>query len=65
MIPRRSSARCARILARVAREGVPPELVAAAKLQERSAAQFQRNNIAELAAVWSEALALYGLKLSR
>src|SRR6202158_760596 len=49
------------ILARVAREGVPPDLVAAAKLQERSAAQFQRNNIAELAAVWSEALALYGL----
>ena len=49
------------ILARVAREGVPPELVEAAKLQERSAAQFQRNNIAELAAVWSEALALYGL----
>ncbi len=49
------------ILARVAREGVPPELVEAAKLQERSAAQFQRNNIAELAAVWSEALAQYGL----
>src|ERR1700716_1756967 len=49
------------ILAHVAREGVPPELVEAAKLQERSAAQFQRNNIAELAAVWSEALALYGL----
>ena len=33
------------ILARVAREGVPAELVAAAKLQERSAAQFQRNSI--------------------
>src|SRR2546423_4089935 len=49
------------ILARVAREGVPPELVEAAKLQERSAAQFQRNNIAELAAVWSEALGQYGL----
>src|SRR5438094_10460656 len=49
------------ILARAAREGVPPELVEAAKLQERSAAQFQRNNIAELAAVWSEALAQYGL----
>src|SRR5256886_7858897 len=48
------------ILARVAREGVPPELVEAAKLQERSAAQFQRNNIAELAAAWSEALALDG-----
>ena len=49
------------ILARVARDGVPPALVEAAKLQERSAAQFQRDNIAELAAVWSEALALYGL----
>ncbi len=50
------------ILARVAREGVPAELVEAAKLQERSAAQFQRNNIAELASVWSDALALYGLE---
>ncbi|HEY0766600.1 MAG TPA: pitrilysin family protein [Steroidobacteraceae bacterium] len=49
------------ILARVAREGVPAELIEAAKLQERSAAQFQRNNIGELASVWSEALALYGL----
>ncbi len=49
------------ILARVAREGVPADLVAAAKLQERSAAQFQRNSIPELAAVWSDALALYGL----
>jgi zinc protease len=49
------------ILTRVAREGVPAELVDAAKLQERSAAQFQRNSIPELASVWSEALALYGL----
>lgn len=49
------------ILERVAREGVPAELVEAAKLQERSAAQFQRNNIGELASVWSDALALYGL----
>jgi zinc protease len=49
------------ILARVAHEGVPPELVEAAKLQERSAAQFQRNSIPELASVWSDALALYGL----
>jgi zinc protease len=49
------------ILAKVAREGVPPELVEAAKLQERSAAQFQKNSIAELASVWSEAVALYGL----
>jgi zinc protease len=50
------------ILARVAHAGVPPELVEAAKVQERSAAQFQRNNISELASVWSEALALYGLQ---
>jgi len=49
------------ILTRVAREGVPAELVEAAKLQERSAAQFQRNSIPELASVWSDALALYGL----
>ena len=49
------------ILSRVARTGVPAELVSAAKLQERSAAQFQRNSIPELAAVWSDALALYGL----
>jgi zinc protease len=49
------------ILARVAREGVPADLVDAAKLQERSAAQLQRNSIPELASVWSDALALYGL----
>lgn len=49
------------ILERVAREGVPAELVEAAKLQERSAAQLQRNSIPELASVWSDALALYGL----
>jgi len=49
------------ILARVAREGVPAELVAAAKLQERSDAQMQRNSIGELASVWSDALAIYGL----
>ncbi|MGH8132734.1 MAG: M16 family metallopeptidase, partial [Steroidobacteraceae bacterium] len=49
------------ILAQVAREGVPGELIAAAKLQERSDAQLQRNSIGELAAVWSDAVALYGL----
>jgi zinc protease len=50
------------ILAKVVHEGVPPDLVEAAKIQERSAAQFQRNSIAELASVWSEALTLYGLQ---
>ena len=59
--PKALEAEVRTILARVAHEGVPAELVAAAKLQERSAAQFQRNSIPELAAVWSDALALYGL----
>jgi zinc protease len=49
------------ILARVARDGVPPELVAAAKLQERRQTEFQKNSIAGLASVWADALALYGL----
>ena len=40
---------------------VPPELVQAAKIQERSAAQFQKNSIRELASIWSDAVALYGL----
>lgn len=50
------------ILAKVSREGVPPELVDAAKIQERSAAQFQKNSIGELASIWSDAVALYGLE---
>ena len=50
------------ILRRVAAEGVPPELVAAAKLEERSQAEFQKNSIAGAASIWSEAVALYGLK---
>ncbi len=49
------------ILSKVVKEGVPPELVEAAKTQERSAAQFQKNSIGELASVWSDAVALYGL----
>ncbi|MBS0578849.1 MAG: insulinase family protein [Proteobacteria bacterium] len=50
------------ILQGVARDGVPADLVEAAKLQERSEAQFQRNSIPELASIWADALALYGLK---
>jgi zinc protease len=49
------------ILAKVAREGVPPELVAAAKRQERRQAEFQKNSIEGLASVWADAVALYGL----
>jgi zinc protease len=49
------------ILQHVVSDGVPPELVAAAKLQERSETEFQKNSIAGAASVWSEAVALYGL----
>ena len=49
------------ILTKVAHDGVPPELVESAKIQERSAAQFQKNSISELASIWSDAVALYGL----
>jgi len=47
------------ILASVVEHGVPADLVAAAKLQERRAAQFQKNSIAGFASDWSDALALY------
>ena len=50
------------ILTRVVRDGVPAELVAAAKLQERRQTEFQKNSIAGLASVWADALALYGLE---
>jgi zinc protease len=50
------------ILDRIAMEGVPPDLVAAAKLQERRNAEFQKNSIGGLATVWSEAVAVDGLQ---
>jgi zinc protease len=37
------------ILEKVAKDGVPPELVEAAKLQERRATELQKNSIADLA----------------
>lgn len=55
-------ARVREILAKVARDGVPAELVEAAKLQERRSAELQKNSIADLASDWSDAVALYGLK---
>jgi zinc protease len=60
--PKKLEAEVRAILTKVARDGVPPELVEAAKVQERSSAQFQRNSIAELASIWSEALTLYGMQ---
>jgi zinc protease len=49
------------ILEKVARDGVPADLVEAAKLQERRQAEFQKNSIEDLASVWAEAVAVYGL----
>ena len=49
------------VVAKVARDGVPPELVAAAKIQERRQTEFQKNSINELASVWADAVALYNL----
>ena len=60
--PKKVEADVRAILTKVAQNGVPPELVEAAKIQERSAAQFQRNSIAELASIWSEALTMYGMQ---
>ncbi len=45
-------------LAGIVKHGVPPDLVAAAKRQERSAFAFQKNSIPGLASVWSQALAV-------
>ena len=49
------------ILAEVVKHGVPADLVAAAKLQERRAAEFQKNSIAGFASDWSDALTLYNV----
>jgi zinc protease len=59
--PKALEAEVRAILRRVAREGVPPELVEAAKLQERRQAEFEKNSIEGLASVWADAVALYGL----
>ncbi len=59
--PKALDAEMRRILTNVIRNGVPPELVEAAKLQERRATEFQKNSIEDLASVWSDAVALYGL----
>ena len=50
------------ILSDIAKNGVPADLVAAAKLQERRSAEVQKNSINGLASVWSEAVAVEGLR---
>ncbi|HEX3754222.1 MAG TPA: pitrilysin family protein [Rhizomicrobium sp.] len=52
----------AAILANVARDGVPAELLAAAKIQEHRQAEFRKNSIDNLASDWSDATALWGLQ---
>jgi zinc protease len=59
--PKKMEAQVRSILTKVVQDGVPAELVEAAKVQERTAAQFQKNSIGELASIWSDAVALYGL----
>lgn len=49
------------ILSGIVKNGVPADLVAAAKLQERSSAEFEKNSIEGLATVWSDAVAVDGL----
>jgi zinc protease len=60
--PKALEAEVRAILKKVAQQGVPPELVAAAKLQERRQAEFQKNSIEGLASIWADAVALYGLR---
>ncbi len=49
-------------LQKILRDGVAPELVDAAKTQEEREAEFQKNSIAGLASIWSEAVAVYNLR---
>ncbi len=55
-----SIAEMRRIISRYATNGVPPDLVDAAKRSEIAQAEFQRNSIPGLADVWSNALAAEG-----
>ena len=43
------------------KQGIPADLVKAAKLQETTAAEFSKNSISGLASEWSDALAQKGL----
>lgn len=49
------------ILKRLVQTGVSQDLVDAAKRSERRQTEFQKNSIEDLASVWSDAVALYGL----
>ncbi|MGH8803025.1 MAG: insulinase family protein, partial [Casimicrobiaceae bacterium] len=49
------------VIARLLKDGVPPELVEAAKRSEEAQFEFNRNSAVELASAWSQALAWQGL----
>ncbi len=49
------------IFARYAKDGVPPELVEAAKRQEETATESQKNSISGLAMSWADALTVKNL----
>jgi zinc protease len=49
-----------KILQDVAKNGVPADLIRAAKRHEAADAEFQKNSISGLATLWSDALALKG-----
>ncbi len=53
-------ARMKAVLADCAKNGVPAELVEAAKRHEAAEAEFQKNSVEGLAAAWSQALAVEG-----
>ncbi len=48
------------ILVDIAKNGVPPDLVTAAKRQERMELELQKNSVSALANIWSQALAVEG-----
>jgi len=50
------------VIAGIVKNGVSQDLLTAAKIREKSDAEFQKNSIAGLASVWSEAVAVQGLK---
>ncbi|MDE2463222.1 MAG: insulinase family protein [Alphaproteobacteria bacterium] len=50
-----------KVLKDIREHGVPPDLVAAAKLQEKTQAGVQKQSIEGLASLWSEALTVYHL----
>ncbi len=53
------------VLARVLKDGVPADLVAAAKRQEQAQFEFAKNSPMELGEAWSQALAWQGLDSPR